>query len=348
MKSQPVFKYFIYLSILIFLFSCKKTEEKIPVTITLESATEISETGFKISWNINSVNINSLTVEISLQDAFSLIEKEVDVQNTSQTTQVIDQMKGATVYYYRLKAVFDDGTVLLSEAKKVTTYFIEEPVSFTASDGINLAGVLKYLESNTGKKPGIIFMHELIPFGNNWQSAEVVTSLIAQGYVCLILDFRGHFQSDDVPIPTEYSQIEAFINETSKDVVAAIDFMKLNDKVDGDKLALVGASLGGIMAIAANPFIEVKASVALSASQLGIYSIFPNLDLNSTFFIAGEEDANMNGTNFSIEAAAMYNNSEEPKKLKIFADNSDHGTNLLSEQGLNQEIIDWINARMGK
>ncbi len=346
MKSQPLFMLFIYSLILFSICSCKKEEENAPANITIEGVSEIVETGFTINWSTNSTDIKSILIEISLQSTFEVIDKEIDVVSTTQTSLVINLLLGATNYYYRIKATLNDGTVVLSKENTVTTGFKVESVSFTTSDGITLAGKLKYLESNDGKNPGIIFMHELNAWGNNWQTSDIVTGLIAQGYVCLILDFRGHFSSDYVPLPTDYSEVEAFINNVSNDLIASIDFMKSIDHVNAEKLALVGGSMGGIMAIAGNGYAEVKTTVALSASQLGIYSIFPTLKIKSAFFIAGENDVNMIGTNFATEATSMFNITEEPKKLKIISGSGDHGTNLLSIAGLNQEIIDWIVARI--
>jgi len=255
-------------------------------------------------------------------------------------------MKGATKYFYRIKVELIDGTTKFSEAKVVQTSYKTEAVTIATSDGINIAGKLKYLESEQGIRPGIIFMHELGIWVNNWQNAEVVTHLIAQGYACLIIDFRGHGQSDDFPLPS-VSEIEAFINEVAKDLIASIDFMKVHEVVDGERLVLAGGSLGAIMALAGNGFDEVKASVSLSASRLGINSIFQGVLINSAFFIASEHDITSQGVNFPDEATQMYNNAEEPKKLKIILSSSEHGTNLLTPE-LNQEIIDWINDRVDK
>jgi len=347
MKSQHIFRIFFLSSIIFILFACKKNEEQVPVTINAESATEVTETSFKVSWSINSSDINSLSIELSSKNTFEPIEKAISVVNTSQKSQVVDQMNGATTYHYRVRASLNDGSTVLSAGKSVTTSYKTESVTITTSDGINIAGKLKYLESQKNDKPGIIFMHELGVWVNNWQSADLITSLIAQGYACLIIDFRGHGQSDYYPLPTDQSQIEEFVNAVTKDLIASIAFLQSHEIVDGEQLALVGGSLGAIMAIAGNGYDEVKATVSLSASQLGIYSVFPGLKINSAFFIAGELDANQ-AVNFAEEAAALYEIAEEPKKLKILSGNSSHGTDLLISPGLNQEIIDWINARFNK
>lgn len=348
MKSKSILNSFIYFILLILITSCNKDKDE-PVQnigLTTESATDITKTSFKIKWSINNTDYDKLLIEVSLSESFDVLDKEIDVTNNQQTVQVIDHLSGATKYYYRMKVNLKDGNSSFSLTKSATTSYDSETVTFITSDGINIAGKMKYLDDPRNAKPGIIFMHELGIWVNNWENADVVTSLISQGYVCLIFDFRGHGDSDDYSLPTEHSQVEQYINEASRDLVAAIEFMKLQERVDSDRLALVGGSLGGIMAIAGNGYPEVKTTVSLSASQLGIYSIFPGLEINSAFFIAGELDINQ--TNFPEAAAKMYNNATEPKKLKIIPSNSAHGTDLLIVNGLNQEISDWINGNINK
>ncbi len=345
MKSQPIIRVLIPFLILIVILSCKKEEGEAPINFTLQSASDIKETSFKINWTVNSNDINQITIQLALDESFNSIEKEVIVAQINQNSQEVNQLNGATQYNYRIKALLNNGDVIFSQIGSVTTSYKSEPVTFTTSDGILIAGKLKFLESNSGANPGIIFMHELGAWVNNWQNADVVTSLIAQGYVCLIFDFRGHGQSGDFPLPTDASEIEAFVTSVSQDLIASIDFLKTKDVIDANQLALVGGSLGAIMAVAGNEFEEVKATVALSASRLGIFSIFPELKINSALFIAGELDANTQSVNFATEANALYNMAEEPKKLMILADNSAHGTNLLLTPGVNQEIINWINTR---
>jgi alpha-beta hydrolase superfamily lysophospholipase len=241
---------------------------------------------------------------------------------------------------------FNDDSVVLSEVKSVTTGYRSEIVSFTTEDGLTIAGKLFYLEHISATRPGIIFMHELGAFVNNWKGADVVINLVARGYVCLVIDFRGHGQSSPWDLPVDEGEVEEFINVLDQDLIAAMAFLKEYHTVDPNNLALVGGSLGGIMALAGNGFEEIKASVALSAPRLGVNSIFPDHQINAALFIAGELDINpVTGKNFADEAVIMHGQAAEPKKLIILDGRTDHGTELLSPS-INQEIIDWIEANL--
>ena len=338
MNSQPIFWLSLSFSLLILFTNCNKSDEEQVVILTNQDPSSVTETSFTANWSINSSDLKSLRIEVSSQQDFSSIFKTVTVQNTSLKSESISDLHGATVYYYRIIASLNNGNSVSSEVKKVMTIYKTESVTFITSDNLQIAAKLKYLESNSTKGPGIIFMHELGVFVNNWNNAELVTSLIAQGNVCMVLDFRGHGQSDAF----ELQDIADNIGVVAPDLIAAIDFLKSHKAVNPQKLALVGGSLGAIMSIAGNGYEEVKCSVSLSGGRNGIYSIFQNLEIESAFFIVGELD-NGGGIDFPNEAAKLYEIAKQPKKLKTIAGNSAHGTNLLVEDGLNQEIIDWIN-----
>lgn len=336
---QSIFSVLVLCFFLINSSSCKKEEESTPVNLTAEAPSEITETSFVANWSITTTDINSLKVEVSSKPDFIPLVKTVSVTNVSIKSQLIDQLNGASNYFYRVICQLNDGTTLTSESKKVETTYQTDIVSFKTSDGYTLAASIKYLESNTAKNPGIIFMHELGVFVNNWKNAELVTNLIAQGYVCMILDFRGHGQSDNFDL----QEIADDIGIVAPDLVAAIDFLKSHQSVDPQNIGLAGGSLGAIMSIAGNGYEEVKCTVSLSGARNGIYSIFDDLEINSAFFIVGEND-NGGGIDFPGEAVKLFELASEPKKLKVIAGNSAHGTNLLTEGGLNEEIIDWINS----
>jgi len=294
-----------------------------------------------------SVDSKELSVEVSLTESFQVIEQEAMTSKPSQRSKQVSGLHGATMYYFRVKVELNDGTIVLSDVKSVRTGYKTEEVTITTEDNLSIAGKLYYLESLSSIRPGIIFMHELGVFVNNWKGADVVIDLVARGYVCLVIDFRGHGQSSNWDLPTSYNEVEDYINIIDQDLVAAMTFLKGHQSVDPNRLALAGGSLGAIMAIAGNGFEEVKASVSLSASRLGVNSIFPSHQLTAVLLIAGDLDVNMIGTSFANEATSMYNGAADPKKLIILEGKSDHGTSLLSKS-INQEIISWIEDRFAE
>lgn len=64
-----------------------------------------------------------------------------------------------------------------------------------------------------------------------------------------------------------------------------MSFPKSHSKVDSTNLALIGASLGAIMAVTGNGFEEVKTSVSVSGIEDGIYEIFPGMNISSVLYM---------------------------------------------------------------
>lgn len=350
MKKSYVTKFF-YFVVLVFLFACNKSETPNPngggktqAHITINAEKDIEETEFTASWSVNKTGISSINLQISSTEEFTDIIQDIAVPISSLTIKV-SGLNGASTYYYKVIMNFSDNTSAISSTESVDTHFETEVVSFTTSDGLTLYGELAYLASNSGPKPAIIMMHSRGTNMNWWRYYELKNNtylmkrLIAEGYVCLCFDFRGHGLSDFY----ERQKVLDNFGVLSDDLVAAIDFVKTHSKVDSTKLALIGADMGGMMAIAGNGYKEVKTSVALGAMREGINSIFPDFSINSAFFIAGIYD--QRGTHdFKAEAEYLHSITHGPKKLTL-VNSGYHGVALIDET-LELVITDWINDQI--
>lgn len=342
MKNKSKIYLIVFLILSLFLVACEKTQDEDVMSekIILKEASNITETSFDINWTANVSGITSFVLELG--ETYPWRNPIIIELNPFLNTYNIDQLNGASSYCYRLKADFSDGTSFTTPIKSTSTLFTTEVVNISTEDGLNLSGKLYYLDymTNAEPVPGVIFMHELGVFVNNWKSSMVVKSLMREGYVCLVFDFRGHGQS------TPIEDLMTLVNDLSlvaMDLTAAVEFMKDIERVHQDSLALVGASLGGIMAIAGNGFEEVISSVAISAPQNGIYELFPEMTIKNVFYIAGENDFNPNtNTDFAADAQAMYDDSENPKKIIIVNGTAAHATELFMKDTLLFEIEDWV------
>lgn len=334
----------VILSLTVFV-SCKKSTDDSPKTIELLSPTNITETSFTANWNMDASDVKSIFIELATDNNYENIIANIETSANTNSWD-IEGLTGATKYYHRLVVEFNDGSIINSGTKSIRTAYISESVMFTTTDDMTIAGKISYLSTNETPKPGIIFMHEMGVFVNNWNSSDVVLGLVAKGYVCLVFDFRGHGNStplDDISILLSDKSLIA------TDLIAAMDFLKNHTKVDSSNIALVGASLGAIMAVAGNGFEEVKTSVSVSGIEDGIYEIFPDLIISSALFMVAENDIrNVPNGNFPEEAQSMYNISQEPKKLIIVPGASAHGTELLASESLINEIINWVDLRFNE
>jgi len=313
-------------------------------SLKVESPTNLTETGFQANWTLNTqIGFNSIAVTISEDEDMGQISKYLETQNAFAQSLQVDGLKGATRYYYTVSLVENGITIFTSEIKVVETAFQSESIQLLTEDAVNLSGRLAYLESLSGSRPGIILMHEFGVWVNPWLGSNLMRELVAEGYVCFTFFFRGHGTSDPVDDLMDLLNNRDLL---TKDLQAAVDYMNEHEKVSSGKLGLVGGSIGATMALAGNGYDEVLTTVALSPASDGVFLIFPDMTLSSVYYLAGELDVRTDpAADFPYEAQALFDQTEEPKKLDIIPGTDDHGSNLLSRDSLTNSVREWILER---
>lgn len=318
-------------------------ENSVPgLKVTLHEPTDVNETSFVANWSVNKPGISSVKIELSLMDDFTGILKTIEVSDPSSTSQLVDGLNGATAYHHRINITLNDSTSGMSNVKSLFTSYYSENTNVTTADGLNIAGKICYLESNTAKMPGILLMG-VGGLPNLWRNEATFYNLVALGYVCFVFDWRGQGQSDYFPKLQHIDSLQVYINNYhKKDLTACYTHFKNHPKVDSTKIALAGGSLGATMSLVGNAFHNIKASVSLSASRFGLILEAP---LQNVLYIACEDDDSALGIDYSEDAEILYEHyTIEPKKL-ILGTGSAHGLDVLGQPGIKQEVVDWINTR---
>lgn len=149
----------------------------------------------------------------------------------------------------------------------------ETVVSFGV-DGQKVMGTLSTVDGKS-KAPVVLLFHgftgtrdELpVKDTNEGVLSRTARQLAESGYSSLRIDFRGSGESDGKWADTTFSsQIE--------DGIAAIDWLKSNENVDGSRISIIGWSQGGLVAAhvaAARPEIKSVTLWAPVASPLYTY-----------------------------------------------------------------------------
>jgi len=210
------------------------------------------------------------------------------------------------------------------------------------SDGWRVAAW--YWAPAGAKAPGVILLHMRGKDKSSW--GDMPNKLMAEGYAVIAIDLRGHGETLD-PQGRQVglnALTEADYQAMLNDVAAAHTFLAGQDSVDGDRVALIGASIGANLAIMyAASDKRVRTVVALSPG-LDYFGLKPldyleGYDRRALYLIASEGDKAAYEACLAIKDAT----AADPVSFRPFS-GRDHGTNLLSaNEGLDATIISgWL------
>jgi dienelactone hydrolase len=116
-------------------------------------------------------------------------------------------------------------------------------------DGVNLKGMLAWDDAVSGKRPGVLVVHEW--WGLNDYARKRAEELAKLGYVAFACDMYGEGKSTEHP-----KEAGEFANDVRKNLktwqgraLAGLKVLQDSDMVDGDKLAAIGYCFGGSTAL---------------------------------------------------------------------------------------------------
>ncbi len=114
-----------------------------------------------------------------------------------------------------------------------------------SADGVAMKGYLAYDKSITGKRPGVLVVHEW--WGLNDYARKRARMLAAMGYTALAVDMYGGGKQAMHPDDAGKFSSELMKNfDTAKArFMAALDFLKKQKTVDPERIAAIGYCFGG-------------------------------------------------------------------------------------------------------
>lgn len=145
----------------------------------------------------------------------------------------------------------------------LSTPAVGKSVQLKTADGVTIVG--SWSAPKDASQPSLILLHMLTRQRHDWDGPT--TELQKSGYGVLSIDLRGHgvsvMRNGQVISFKQFSAAD--FNNMVLDVAAAVDFVKSQEGVNRDAVALVGASIGANVALsyaASHP--DIKAVVLLS------------------------------------------------------------------------------------
>lgn len=163
-----------------------------------------------------------------------------------------------------------------------------EEVNYTV-DTTRLKGYMAYNESKTGKRPGVLIIHEW--WGHSDYVRERADMLAGLGYTAMALDMYGEGKQAHHPDDAGKfaKEVMSNIDMAQKRFDAALELLKEQPTVDPDKIAVIGYCFGGSVALTmANMGANIEVVAAFhSGVQL---PVMPNKKLKAAVLVCNGAD----------------------------------------------------------
>ena len=215
---------------------------------------------------------------------------------------------------------------------------------FVTEDGVEIIGSMWMPQQDIS--PAVILLHMLGRDRTDWDT--VAEQLVNEGYAVMSIDLRGHGQSTVQNGNTiDYKKFtEDDYRNMILDVQPVIDFFRSDMRVDGDRIAIIGASIGANVALkvaAADP--DIRTVILLSAGKVyrGVTTGDAILEFGKrpVLIAASEEDE------YAASSCQFLKESAQGDSKLLMSKNMGHGTDMLGkESGLEEEIIKWLGLYM--
>ncbi len=130
------------------------------------------------------------------------------------------------------------------ELKKEGDSIVTKTVSYS-SDGTPLKGFIAYDSSKTGKRPGIIVVHEW--WGMNAYAEKRAKMLAKLGYIALAVDMYGNGKTAEHPENAQKfaSAVMSHMDTARARFNAGLELLKKQPQTDTSNLAAIGYCFGG-------------------------------------------------------------------------------------------------------
>jgi dienelactone hydrolase len=204
----------------------------------------------------------------------------------------------------------------------------EASVKFTTIDGWTIQGVLY-----NGTGSNILLLHGLGDHNSAW--AEFARVLKQEGYTVLAIDLRGHGKStmDDGINRSWQGFTTRDFSSMANDASAAQQFL-------GGNITIMGASIGANIAVNYAASSDKVTSLVLFSPGLDYKGITAEAPMKifrgSAFFLAGDID-----TYSASSAQRLYDLAKGKKKIEVYK-TSNHGTQLLSDAVVQNDVLSWL------
>jgi len=218
-----------------------------------------------------------------------------------------------------------------------------EDFRLTTEDGLGLAA--RFAEADidpdtgaVGPRPTIILIHGAGVSMERWEQVALVADLNAAGWHALSIDLRGRGRSEAPP------ESAAPVLPWA-DITAAFEWASADERVDADRIALVGESFGANLIVTGQRqgLWPVRTIVSLSATRVVfLWPVEISAHLSDALYVGSTGDPYP-----AVDAVARVLEAlTQGETASIVADERSHGVGVLMNPETRAGVMDWLRARL--
>lgn len=220
-----------------------------------------------------------------------------------------------------------------------------EKIVLTTGDGVTIYGTFVYIDDSESH-PAAILCHQ---FRNDRSSYRTFQDLLAGNGICsLAIDFRGFGESVDDGLTYTNFKDRDYIDMLN-DIESAFNYFTDGpgkERVDAERIGLVGASIGANLAIMAGAGLDGLACIAALSPGRDYFGLKPidyAPDVEIPAFVAYAK-----GDRQSAEIVTdLVKAFDDNKPVVIEMDGSKHGTDML-QGDFETDLLNWIKEQLNK
>jgi len=218
----------------------------------------------------------------------------------------------------------------------------KESVTLTTSDGVTISGY--FVKGAAPKGPAVVLLHMLGRSKDDWAPIIEKHLAPATGFSYLAIDLRGHgesiHQGDKILKYGDFNSGD--FNNMTKDVEAAVKWLKGQASVDPAQIAIVGASIGANVALnyaASDTSVKCVALISPALSYKGVETrkALSTYGDRPLFLAAARENEPAGPSVIALSKA-----STAKKKVALIFDGNLHGTHMFGSYPLDAPLAEFL------
>jgi pimeloyl-ACP methyl ester carboxylesterase len=220
-----------------------------------------------------------------------------------------------------------------------------KPSRFVTEDGVEIMGSMWMPEG--AKAPAVILLHMLGHNRGDWNG--FAEELLKDGYAVVSIDLRGHGESlhtTDGKTLNYKAFSDSDYQNMVKDVAPVLQFLRDDRRVDSNRIAIIGASIGANVALrvaASDPQVAAVVLISPGKSYHGVTTEPAMIEYGKrpSLIIASNEDA------YAATSSQRLRDIAQGDSNLIMYKNAGHGTQIFdTEPDMGEQIVKWLGQNM--